>query len=83
MVRGKPSSTNPSSLGEALADEVDHEVVRNEVAALEDRAHLRAELRPSDDRGTQDVAGRDVRHVVRCGDPLRLGPLAGALRARE
>ena len=62
---------------------LDHELVRNEVAALEDRAHLRAELRPVGDRGAQDVAGRDVRDVVRRGDPLGLSALAGALGAEN
>ena len=73
----------PVLVGEALADQTDHQLVRNEVAALEDRAHLRAELRPVGDRGAQDVARRDVRNVVRRGDPLGLRPLAGALWAEN
>ena len=38
IVRGKPSRTKPVLVREALADEADHEVVRHQVAALEDRA---------------------------------------------
>ena len=47
-VRGKPSRTKPVLVREPLADEVDHEVVGHEVAALEDRANLprRARSRP-------------------------------------
>ena len=78
----EPVEHEPVLVGEPLADEIDHELVRNEVAALEDRAHLRAELGAVGDRGAEDVARRDVRHVVRRGDPLRLGALAGALRAQ-
>jgi len=68
-------------VGEALADEVDHELVRDEVAALEDRAHLSPELRSVRDGGAQDVAGGDVRDAVRLGDPLRLCSFPRPLRA--
>ena len=70
-------------VGQPLADEVDHEVVGDEVAALEDRANLAAELGAVRDRGAQDVAGRDVRRVVRARDPLRLRALPRPLRAQD
>ena len=55
----------------------------HEVAALEDRAHPRAELGPVGDGGAQDVSRRDVRRAVGRGDPLRLRSLAGPLGAQD
>ena len=68
---------------ESLANETDHEVVGHEIASLEDRSHLPTELGAVGDRLTEDVPCRDVRHVVGGRDPLRLGALAGALRAED
>ena len=62
-------------VGESLANEVDHEIVRHELAVLEDRLHAPAELRAVGDRRAQDVARGDVRDVVDRSDALRLRSL--------
>jgi hypothetical protein len=66
-----------------LADQLDHQIVRDEVAALEDRLDAPAELAPRTDRAAENVPGRDVREPVLVGDALRLRALARALDAEE
>ena len=68
---------------EPLADELDRELVRNEVAAREDRRDPAAEVGLHRDRLPEHVARRDVRNARLGGDPLRLGALAGPLRAEQ
>jgi hypothetical protein len=68
-------------LREPPADELDHEVVRDEVTLGHDRRDLRPELGAFGDRRAEDVAGGDMRDVVGGGDPLRLRALARPLWA--
>ena len=68
---------------EPLPDQLDHQVVGDELAALEDRLHAAPELAAFGDRVPQHVAGRDVREPVVRGDALGLRPLAGPLDAEE
>ena len=70
-------------LRQPLANEGDGQLVGNELAGREDRLHPAAELRPGRDRGAEHVAGRDVWDAVLGREPLRLRPLAGALRAQH
>ena len=66
-------------LVEALLDELVDDVVRDEVAGLEDRGDLLAEFAAGLDGVAQDVAGRDVRDAVLLGEGGGLGSLTGAL----
>ena len=68
---------------EAVADEADHQLVRDEVAAVVDLLQLAAEIGRELLHLPDHVAGGDVRDPVRRRDPLRLGSLARALRAEE
>ena len=70
-------------VGEALTDQVDHEVVGNEISAFENRLDLQAELRALGDRRPQDVSGGDMRDVVERRDPPRLRSFSAALRAED
>src|SRR3972149_5455861 len=63
--------------GELPADELDHELVRNEIAPIEDRLHAQAELAPGCDSGPENVAGRDLRGPPVGLDQFRLGALTG------
>ena len=68
---------------EPVADQLDHEVVGDEVAAVVDLLHAPAELGPGGHLGAKDLAARDVRDPVLGRDALRLRALAGPLRAEE
>ena len=68
---------------EPLTDEVDHEIVRDEVAALENRLDLPPELAPLGHRGAEDVTRRDVRRPSGISDALCLSAFARPLRAQD
>src|SRR5918995_385927 len=70
-------------LPEPLPDQLDHQVVWDELAALHDRLYAAAKLRLPCDRVAKDLPGRDVRNPVLGLDPLRLGSLPRPLRTEE
>ena len=55
-------------VAEPRADEVDHQLVGHEIAALEDRLDAPPELGPFGDDGPEHVPGRDVRDPERGRD---------------
>ena len=65
-------------LGQPVADHVDGDVVRDEVAPVHERLGLEPERGPLADVRAEDVAGRDLGHREVLGDELRLCPLAGS-----
>ena len=84
-VRGKPSRMKPFGLlgVEALADHVDHQLVRREVAAVHVLLDLLAQLASFADGGPQDVARGRVGQVEVLLEAFALGALAGAGRAEQ
>src|SRR5712691_10861297 len=70
-------------LSEAHADQLDHQLVGDEVAAIVNVLHALSELGARCHLGAQDLAARDVRDPVLRRDPLRLRAFTGPLRAQE
>src|SRR5439155_20721371 len=68
---------------EPIPDQLDHEVVGDEVAALEDWPHPLAELVAVGDRLAQHLPRRDVREAMLGGDALCLRPLPRPLDAEK
>ena len=68
---------------EPVADQLDHQVVRDQVAAVVNVLHAFAELGPGVHLRAQNLAAGDVRNPVLRGDPLRLRAFAGPLRTEE
>ena len=61
---------------EAICDERNRDLVRNEMARGEEGLHLLAEVGAARDRVAVEIAARNVRNAVRRRDLLRLGALA-------
>jgi len=70
-------------LGEALPDDVDHQLVRDELAAIEVGADALAQRCPGLDLRSQDVARSDRRNPVLLRQPGCLGALARAGRSEQ
>ena len=70
-------------LRQALPDQRNRQVIRDEIAPGQDRLDTLAEVGAIRDRVAKDLARRDVRHVVLRLDSLRLCAFAGALRPQE
>ena len=68
---------------EPVADQPDHQVVVDEVAALVDGLQLATERRLPLLHLPDHVPGRDVGDAVGRGDLLRLSALPGALRSKQ
>ena len=68
---------------EPVADQLDHQVVGDQVAAFDRLLHALTELRARVHLRAQDLAAGDVRNAVLRRDPLRLRAFAGPLRAEE
>src|SRR5947207_2899581 len=86
IMRREPIEDEPAlgvGLFEPRADQLDHQVVRDEVAAVVHVLDAQSELRPSVHLRAQDLAARDVRNAVFRRDALCLGALARTLRAEE
>jgi hypothetical protein len=64
-------------LREALAHDLDGQVVRDELTRVHVGLHLRAQRAPRPNRGPVHVARVDVRNTRLRRDELRLGALAG------
>src|SRR5690606_12864823 len=61
----------------ALADDADHDIVRNQFALVQDGLDPQAQRRAGRHGGAQHVAGRELRQSARPGQDLGLGALAG------
>ena len=68
---------------EALLDEIDDELVRDELAGVHEGLRLLAELRLSLHSRAEEVAGGDVREAILLDELLRLSALACAGSAEQ
>ena len=68
---------------QSLLDDVDHQVVRHQLAAVHVALHLLAKRRPGPPLGTQHVTGRDRGDVVGIDQGTRLRSLSRARRAKK
>jgi len=70
-------------LQQLVADELDRDVVGNELAVGEQRLDAPAEIRAARDRGSIEIAGRNVRDLVLGRDLLCLRPFSRSLRSQD
>ena len=86
-LRGRPriAVEDESILGfqELVADERNRDLVGDELAFGEQRLDLPAEVRAARDRGSIEIAGRNVRNLILGRDSLRLRSLARPLRSQD
>jgi hypothetical protein len=61
-------------MAETIGDEIEHDLIRDELALVDELLGPRAEGRVRLDSGPQHVAGRDVRNLENLGKPDRLSP---------
>src|SRR4051795_3419947 len=70
-------------LAQPVANQADHDFVRDELPGAQERLGPATELRALRDRRAQHVARRDVRDAVLGGDQLSLSALPGPLWAKQ
>ncbi len=83
---GKPVEDEAAlgvGLGQAVPDDVDHQLVRDELAAVEIGAGSLTLRGPGVDLGAQDIASGDRRNPVLLRQPGGLGALARSGRAEQ
>src|SRR3954449_2164969 len=68
---------------DALGDDADHDVVRDEPARFHDRLGLEADRRTGSDRRAQHVAGRELRDAVARDEASGLRPLPRPRRPQK
>ena len=71
------------ALAEARANQLDHQVVGDEIAAVVHVPHAAAQLRSGGHLGAEDLSARDMRDRVFGRDPLRLRAFSCPLRAEK
>jgi hypothetical protein len=83
--RARVAVEDESVLGfqELIADERNRDLVRDELAFGEQRLDLPSEPRAARDRGSIEIAGRNVRNLILRRDSLRLRSLARPLRSQD
>jgi len=70
-------------LGQAVADDTDHDLVRDQRSPVHVRLGLFPERSPRSHSGPQDIPGGDLGNPILLGQHLGLGPLARPGRAEE
>src|SRR5690606_17569572 len=68
---------------QAIADQADDDLIRNQAAGFHDLLGLQAKGGAGLDGGAQHVAGRDLRNAEALADERRLRSLSGARGAQQ